>query len=167
MPPPRIRSARRRRLFLAALSETAIVAEACRAGGAARGSFYRWRYDDPDFAEDWNRALDIGLSTLEDEAIRRARDGVAAPVFYGGVQVATVRRFSDRLLMFLLKAHRPDIYGERPRRPAIGGGMNAGALPGPDEYLPDGRRLQDLSLDELRREFDGAVRDFQESEDRE
>ena len=169
MPPPRIRSARRRRLFLAALSETALVAAACRAGGAARGSFYRWRYEDPDFAEDWDRALDIGISTLEDEAIRRARDGVPAPVFHGGVQIATVRRYSDRLLMFLLKAHRPALYREYAGRAAIGPGMNAGALPGyggPDDILPDGRRLQDLSLDELKRELDGALRDYRESEDR-
>ena len=39
--------------------------------------------------------------------------GVEKPVHYKGKRVDTVRRFSDTLLMFLLKARRPDIHRER------------------------------------------------------
>lgn len=111
--PASIRTARRRRIFLRVLAETSIVAEACRAAGAANGSFYNWRHADANFAADWDRALAAGISTLEDEAIRRARDGVEKPVFYQGKQVATTRAYSDRLLIFLLKAHKPDRYREQ------------------------------------------------------
>ncbi len=162
MPPPRIRNPRRRKLFLSALRETAMVAAASRAAGSATGSFYNWRYADEGFAADWDRALAIGVSTLEDEAIRRARDGVPTPVFFGGKQVATVRRYSDRLLMFLLKAHKPEIYGERRLLPAAG---ITGPLPEPGDILPDGRRIADLSLDELKREFDDTMRDLAEEPD--
>ena len=156
--PASIRTARRRRLFLAKLGETSIVAEACRAGGAASGSFYNWRYADPQFAADWDRALSEGISTLEDEAIRRARDGVDTPVFYGGKQVATARRYSDRLLIFLLKAHRPDRYREPPwwRARANDEAPDADAPyanPTIDGILPDGRSLKEMNLAELREEF--------------
>lgn len=163
--PTSIRTARRRRIFLRVLRRTAIVAEACRAAGAANGSFYNWRHADPDFAAAWDRALADGITTLEDEAIRRARDGVEAPVFYQGKQVGTTRKYSDRLLVFLLKAHKPERYrdqlwwSQRPGRPAAGGGTaRAGPSHDPDDdpnddILPDGRNPKEMTLAELREEF--------------
>ena len=60
------------------------------------------------------RAADVqATETLEHEAWRRARDGVAEPVYQHGKLVGTVQRFSDSLLMFLLRARRPDVYKER------------------------------------------------------
>ncbi len=149
-----IRTARRRRRFLEVLAECAIVAEACRAAGAARGSFYAWRRDDPEFAAAWDEALEIGIATLEDEAIRRARDGVATPVFHRGRQVATVRKTSDALLMFLLRAHRPQLYRERPRpEPAPRRGHRDASPAPPENVLDDGRSLKEMSLDQIREEF--------------
>jgi hypothetical protein len=49
-------------------------------------------------------------SRLEDEAVRRAYEGVERPVFQGGKQVGVVREYSDTLLIFLLKALRPEKY---------------------------------------------------------
>lgn len=49
---------------------------------------------------------------LEDEARRRAVDGVDEPVFQGGELVGHVRRYSDRLLEFLLRGRRPTVYRE-------------------------------------------------------
>ena len=57
------------------------------------------------------------LSTVQrkklDEADRRAKDGVLKPVFYKGEIVGSIPQYSDNLLMFRLKALRPDKYRER------------------------------------------------------
>ncbi|MDP2377908.1 hypothetical protein [Reyranella sp.] len=34
------------------------------------------------------------------------------PVWRNGQEVGSVRQFDNRLLQFLLKAHRPDLYGD-------------------------------------------------------
>lgn len=93
--------------FCAALAETCNVGRACKAIGIARQTAYEWRDEDPEFAERWDRAKYVGVSVLEDEAVRRAHDGVSEPVFYMGEQVGTVQRYSDSLLSSLLKAHHP------------------------------------------------------------
>lgn len=48
---------------------------------------------------------------LEMEAFRRAVEGVGEDRFFRGDVVGTVTRYSDRLLMFLLKARRPSTFG--------------------------------------------------------
>lgn len=147
-----IRTARRRARFLQVLSECALVSCAVAAAGAARGSFYNWRYDDPQFADDWDRALDEGIALLEDEAIRRARDGVTIPVFYAGEEVGAIRRPSDALLMFLLRAHRPERYRERPW--VAGGGPYRAVSGG---FEAPGRRLGEMSEAELDREIEALL----------
>lgn len=58
-------------------------------------------------------ALDVGAGALEDEAVRRAYVGVEEPLFYQGKQCGTVRKYSDTLLIFLLKGAKPAKYRER------------------------------------------------------
>lgn len=111
--PKTIRTAKRRARFLEVLSEHAIVGRAARAAGASRSAFYRWRREDAAFAADWEEAVELGISALEDEALRRALEGEEAPVFHGGRQVGVTRKFSERLLIFMLKARRPEVYGDR------------------------------------------------------
>lgn len=55
-------------------------------------------------------ALDIGADSLEDEAVRRARDGYDKPVYQQGQCVGQVRKYSDTLMVFLLKGARPKKY---------------------------------------------------------
>ncbi len=100
--------------FLAALASTGSVTKACAAAGLeSRNTVYEWRKTDPDFAKRWEEARAIGMEALEDEAIRRAHDGVDEPVFHQGVAVGTVRKYSDTLLIFLLKGAKPDVYRDR------------------------------------------------------
>ena len=98
--------------FCAVLAETGIVARACEAVAISRQTAYNWRDDDPAFAEAWDRAMRIGVTALEDEAHRRAFEGVDEPVFYQGFETGAVRKYSDTLAIFLLKAHNPDKYRE-------------------------------------------------------
>ncbi len=108
------RTAKKRQAFLAALAETANVLRSSEIARVARRTAYDWKAADPDFADAWERALDIGTDALEDEAVRRAHDGVDEPVFYQGKACGVVRKYSDTLLIFLLKGRRPERYRDRP-----------------------------------------------------
>jgi hypothetical protein len=126
--------------FCAALAETAQVGRAAAAIGVDRRTAYRWRKEDLDFALAWDEAMQIAVRGLEDEAIRRGRDGVDEPIVHqgqfaplidfdaidpltgekyipqlapvkrnadGSPALATVKKYSDTLLIFTLKAHDP------------------------------------------------------------
>ena len=105
--------AAQRAAFLQALSETASITKACEISKLPRRTVYNWREADPHFAEAWDEALELGTDALEDEAIRRALHGTDKPVYQGGKRVGAVREFSDTLLIFMLKAKRPEKYKER------------------------------------------------------
>lgn len=107
-----VRTPKKRKLFLETLADTCNVRDSCKAAGIARNSVYLWRKADAKFAKEWEEALDLGADALEDEAVRRGRDGVDEPVFYKGEMCGTVRKYSDTLLIFLLKGARPKKYGE-------------------------------------------------------
>nr|WP_323026547.1 hypothetical protein [Castellaniella sp.] len=111
---------------------------------------YTWRKDMPDFAAAWDDAMKAGLLALEDEAHRRAFEGVDDPLTYqgqftylyrtkrdadgnpirdeqgmpvqepvldaaGNHKIAAVRKYSDTLAIFLLKAHNPEKYRDNAR----------------------------------------------------
>ena len=100
--------------FLAKLAESGSVAAAAQAAGVGRRTVYDWREGDGDdakqFARAWEEAWETGTDRLEDEAIRRAHDGTEEPVFYQGKVCGNVRRYSDKLIMFLLSSRRPEKY---------------------------------------------------------
>jgi hypothetical protein len=104
--------------FLGALATTASVTRAAKASGLHRNTWYRHRSQRPEFAAAWAEALERGTDALEDEAVRRAVEGVLKPVFHQGKRVGALRTYSDTLLMFLLKARRPDKFGERALAPS-------------------------------------------------
>lgn len=99
--------------FLVELAEFGNVREACRRAKLTRSKLYQWRENDEAFAKRWDEAYALGVAGLEDEARRRAAEGVDKPVFQQGEQVGKVREYSDGLLMFLLKGAKPDVYKER------------------------------------------------------
>lgn len=99
--------------FLSKLEEAANVTESAKAAGIGRTAVYEWRKQDSDFAAAWDEAEQKAVDRLEREAIRRACEGIDEPVFYQGEQVATIRKYSDRLLEFLLKGNRPEKYKDR------------------------------------------------------
>jgi hypothetical protein len=108
--------------FLDALSDTANVSAAAKKVRVSRGHMYRLRDEDIEFAAAWDEAVKLGTAALEDEAVRRAKDGTLKPVFYRGEKVGTIREYSDTLLIFLLKARDPDKYAERVKKEVTGPG---------------------------------------------
>lgn len=71
------------------------------------------RRKDPAFAAAWNEATRLGTVLMEREAERRAYYGTLKGVYYKGVRCGVERTYSDTLMIFLLKARRPDKYRER------------------------------------------------------
>jgi hypothetical protein len=108
--------------FLHHLGRTGSVTYAAIRTGLKRNTLYKLKATDPDFGARWAEALDLGVERLQDDAMRRALHGTERAVFRNGRQVGSVRQYDNRLLQFLLRAHRPEIYGDRK------GGM-APALP--------------------------------------
>lgn len=101
--------------FCLHLSRTGSVTYAAARAGLDRRSLYRLKAEDEDFAARWEEALQLGVERLQDDAMKRALDGTERPVWRGGRQVGAVRQYDNRLLQFLLKAHRPETYGDRAR----------------------------------------------------
>lgn len=96
--------------FLLSLSECGNVTQAAKDAGISRMTAYRHRERDAEFAEAWDDAVEEGTDALEAEARRRAMQGVEEPVYYKGYVVGHVQKFSDTLLIFLLKAYRPETF---------------------------------------------------------
>lgn len=97
--------------FLDELAAGNATKHACEAADIGRTTVYELRAADSDFAARWKAAEDEGVEVLEQEARRRAVDGVERPVTIAGER-ELVREYSDTLLIFLLKAKRPGIYRE-------------------------------------------------------
>jgi hypothetical protein len=149
IPRPQAGNGQRRweKAFLTALRNTGIWTTACEAAGIDRTTPYKRMRVDARFAEACREAQEEAADLLESEARRRAVDGVDVPVIYRGRQSwtwqlpdgtvvpegtagaeqvpFTVKRYSDPLLMFLLKGLRPWRYGDRPdgRVGILGPGM--------------------------------------------
>jgi hypothetical protein len=101
-----------RGLFLEALAAGWSVTHAAGRAGVLRQRLYETRELDEAFSAEWDQALAAGTDVLEDEAKRRAAEGWDEPVFQRGELVGTVRKYSDNLLMFLLRARDPGRFRE-------------------------------------------------------
>lgn len=109
--------------FLDALQMHGIVTRAALEAGVHRDTAYFERSKDEWFASEWTKALERGVDMLEDVARQRAYEG------------------SDTLLIFLLKAHRPDVYRETTRTISV-------------NVTPDDlRTMSDDDLDDLEKQL--------------
>ena len=97
--------------FLKWLAQTGNVSLSARNARLKRSQLYALKASDPAFEKAWSIALEEATDLLQGEAIRRAIEGFEEVKYVKGEPVGTVRRYSDQLLMFLLKAHKPSIYG--------------------------------------------------------
>jgi hypothetical protein len=130
---------RKKRAFLAAVANAANIVRAAEIAGIDRDYHYIWRKKDSEYAAAFEIAWKRGTDALEAEAVRRAFEGVAKPIFHGGKRAidvvqnpdgsvkrdkdgkpvgipAAVREYSDTLLIFLLKGCNPAVFGDRVRQ---------------------------------------------------
>jgi hypothetical protein len=136
--PEQARTLNARRRFLQYFAVTGNVSLACRHSNVPRRTVYRWLAQNQRFRAIYNEALEIANDLLEEEARRRAVDGVLKPVYYRGKKVGNIRKYSDPLLLWLLKMKRPELYGERPRQTSPSGSPSAPAVIHVS-YVDDGR----------------------------
>lgn len=100
--------------FLLMLGQVPNITAICRLMNVGTEAVRTARKKDPGFDEGVLAAIDEGYDMLEEEARRRAVDGIVEPVFYRGEQVLDakgnptgIRKYSDQLLIALLKGYRP------------------------------------------------------------
>lgn len=87
-------SQQKRDAFLKAYERLGTITHAAKEAGVSRRTVYNWQQADEDFALAMHDCREQVTEDLEREAVRRAKDG------------------SDTLLIFLLKANRPEKYRE-------------------------------------------------------
>ncbi len=119
--------------FLSSLRATGNISVAAQAARIDRKTAYNLKDSDTTFAEEWRDAVDEAADGLEAEARRRAVKGVVEPIYYKGKKIGKFLRYSDTLLIFLLKGARPETYRERMevidwQSEAIKAGINPHAL---------------------------------------
>lgn len=68
---------------------------------------------DPDYAERFRATEQKSARTLEDEAVRRAHEGLRKAVRYKGRIVGYETEYSDTLLLALLKKTNPEGFRDR------------------------------------------------------
>jgi len=73
------------------------------------------------FNERYNDAMDMGLAELEDEATRRAKDGVTEDIFYKTKKIGVRRKYSDSLMKFILEGRKREVYGKESKLKLEGG----------------------------------------------
>jgi hypothetical protein len=111
----------KKQIFLENLAKTGNLSLACQAAAITRRQATMLRKLDSAFANAYDEAMDDAADRLEAEAWRRALEGVVNPVIKAGKPVldpvtgeaVVIRRYSDPLLVMLLKGCKPDKFAVR------------------------------------------------------
>lgn len=88
--------------------------KACKVSGIPRQTVYKRTRQDVEFGKFVQEVRDMTMDSLEDEAIRRARDGWNEPQYFKGELQGFVRKYDSGLLTFMLMHGRPEKY--RPKK---------------------------------------------------
>jgi hypothetical protein len=108
----------KKRAFLAAFSSTWSLSLAAKGAGIDRRTHYNWLKSDPSYAKAFELTKLMAADALEEEATHRALRGTKREVLYKGKPVIvdgepySEIKYSDRMLIFLLKSLRPEKYRE-------------------------------------------------------
>lgn len=97
-----------KRAFLAAYAEIGNVTRAAALAGISREAHYDWKAEDEDYARAFERAKLLAGDALVDEMRRRGVDGVDEPKFFMGRVCGHVKKYSDTLLLALVKVAKPE-----------------------------------------------------------
>ncbi len=103
----------RQQRFLKEYKLCATITHSAEIALISRRTHYKWIEKDSAYAAAFEEAKIAATDALVAEARRRAVQGVEEPIFYNGKLVQTIRKYSDTLLIFLLKGALPEVYRER------------------------------------------------------
>lgn len=99
--------------FLEAFAECGTIKAACYRAKIGRTVVFDARNTDEAFAQAFDEIEEETTEHMEREAYRRGVEGVDEPVFWQGRESGAIRKYSDTLLIFMLKARRPEKYRDR------------------------------------------------------
>lgn len=101
------------RQFIAHLAATGIVTSAARRIGRSMEALYKLRSREgaEGFAAAWDRAVNRGVSRLEDTALARAIEGEERAIIHHGEIIGYQRHHNAALTMFFLRNRLPQRYG--------------------------------------------------------
>jgi len=111
---------KKKREFLKLLSETGNISLCAKLCNISHTTLYLQKNQNPDFNKSWEESIQFSSDQLESEARRRAYKGFLEPIWYEGQKVGIKRKFSDTLLIFLLKGLKPNKFRERTQTELIG-----------------------------------------------
>lgn len=132
-------TAKRKSTFVESYSETGNITLSAKKAGIPRQTVYDWLNTDLRFQNDFHEAREEATDLLEEEARRRAHDGIDVP-FNTKDETIFLKKYSDTLLIVLLKANRPSKFRENPQGSPINVSVGGGA-----EQPMDRRQGLDLS----------------------
>ncbi len=132
---PRSQAETNARIFLAAYRKLGDITAAAEVAKIDRSLHYYWLRSSEKYKAAFARAcaafnqlrLEL-VDAIEAGALKRAREGVLEPVFYQGIKCGAVRRWPEGTVQFLLRAHKPAIYGVRAEITGANGGPIATAI---------------------------------------
>jgi hypothetical protein len=101
------------RIFLRAYEQVGGVQRAAVNCGLSRAIHAKWKRESDEYRAAFNDLKVEVLEELEAEAHRRALHGVDEPVFHQGRICGHIRKYSDTLLIFLLKGNNPKKYRDQ------------------------------------------------------
>lgn len=101
---------RKEAIFLEVLQQTGNVTKATAKAGLDRSLVYRRRNIRPEFREKWQNAMEQALDYLEAYLWDKAMGKDTGEISDGQV-------IDEKIAIFLLKAHRPEIFGDGKKRP--------------------------------------------------
>ena len=106
------RTVKKKIRFLEGLETYKSVSHARRYAGISRSTAYRWRDEDPPFAEAWDDVLESAIDDLEASALQRATSGsiVEQVLDSDGNVLKEKRVWETGLTVFMLKTRRKPIY---------------------------------------------------------
>ena len=99
--------------FFFEYAKIGVLRRACKRAGISPTSVYYHQQKNPLFAMRLKIYRDIGGDALEEEAFRRAVEGVKRDIFWQGGVCGTETVYSDSLLAMLLKGSKPEKYKDR------------------------------------------------------
>lgn len=109
----KLKSRELQEIFLAHYRELGHVGDSVKKTGVSYSMPSQWCLRSDWFKEQYELAKQIVAVKLEDAAFVRSNTGWRKPIYWQGALVGFEQRFSDTLLVFLLKGLKPEVYRER------------------------------------------------------
>ena len=110
------------RSFLEIYADAGSLKRTCELVGITPQAYYQWMHGNRNFRMAFEAAKKMAIQSLEDEVVRRGKDGIEEDVYYRDRVVGTRLRYSDTLLMFYLNGNAPEKYRNRSSHELTGPG---------------------------------------------